>query len=42
MGKKITIYGFTKHISRLMDMSDIIITKPGGLTVSEAIAKMYR
>ncbi len=37
--KKITIYGFTKHISRLMDMSDIIITKPGGLTVSEAIAK---
>ncbi|HHY91503.1 MAG TPA: glycosyltransferase [Clostridiales bacterium] len=37
--KKISIYGFTRHISRLMDISDIIITKPGGLTVSEAIAK---
>ncbi len=37
--KKINIHGFTKHIPQLMDISDIIITKPGGLTVSEAIVK---
>lgn len=37
--KKIIVYGFTKNISELMDKSDVIITKPGGLTVSESIAK---
>lgn len=33
------ILGYTKEVPRLMDLSDIIITKPGGLTVSEAIVK---
>ena len=37
--KEIIVYGFTKEIPQLMDISDVIITKPGGLTVSEAIAK---
>ncbi len=33
------IYGFTNAIHELMDESDVIITKPGGLTTTEAIAK---
>ncbi|MBL4932695.1 MGDG synthase family glycosyltransferase [Clostridium paridis] len=37
--KKLHILGFTKDISAIMDYSDIIISKPGGLTVSESIAK---
>lgn len=36
---KLKVYGFTNQISYLMDNSDIIITKPGGLTTSEAIIK---
>jgi processive 1,2-diacylglycerol beta-glucosyltransferase len=37
--KEIITYGFTRNIDELMDISNIIITKPGGLTVSEAIIK---
>lgn len=37
--KKIYNYGFVNNVNLMMDASDIIITKPGGLTVSEAIAK---
>ncbi|RKD22355.1 processive 1,2-diacylglycerol beta-glucosyltransferase [Caminicella sporogenes DSM 14501] len=37
--KEIIVYGFTNKIPELMDISDIIISKPGGLTVSESIAK---
>ncbi len=37
--KRIYNYGFTDQIDSFMDASDIIITKPGGLTVSEAMAK---
>ena len=37
--KEITIYGFTSEVARLMDASNLMISKPGGLTVSEAIAK---
>lgn len=37
--KKIILYGFTNNIPFIMENSDIIITKPGGLTISEAIAK---
>lgn len=37
--KNVRILGFTTCIPELMDEADIIITKPGGLTVSEAIAK---
>jgi processive 1,2-diacylglycerol beta-glucosyltransferase len=37
--KKVEILGFSDQIPQLMDISDIIITKPGGLTVTEALAK---
>lgn len=37
--KEIVIYGFTNNIPNLMTNSDVLISKPGGLTVSEAIAK---
>lgn len=38
-GKEIKIYGFTHQIPEMMDQSDVIVTKPGGLTVTEAINK---
>jgi processive 1,2-diacylglycerol beta-glucosyltransferase len=31
--------GFVDYVDRLMDASDCIVTKPGGLTTSEALAK---
>lgn len=37
--KKILIYQYSNDISTLMSASDILITKPGGLTVSEALVK---
>lgn len=37
--KKLHILGFSRDVSSLMDYSDLIITKPGGLTVTEAISK---
>lgn len=37
--KKITILGFVTTIPSLMDSMDLIITKPGGLTTTEAIHK---
>jgi processive 1,2-diacylglycerol beta-glucosyltransferase len=37
--KHITLYNYRSDISRLMDASDILITKAGGLTSSEALAK---
>jgi len=37
--KDIEIYGFVNNVDVLMDASDIIISKPGGLTTSEAFAK---
>lgn len=37
--KRVMNFGFTKEVDLLMDASDAIITKPGGLTVSEALAK---
>ncbi len=37
--KKLHILGFTKDISCLMDYCDVIISKPGGLTVTESIVK---
>jgi processive 1,2-diacylglycerol beta-glucosyltransferase len=35
----IHLMGFTKDIDKLMDVSDILITKPGGMTCTEAMAK---
>lgn len=37
--KKIITYGFVDNVELLMDASDCIITKPGGLTTSELLAK---
>ncbi|MBK5252615.1 MAG: glycosyltransferase [Peptostreptococcaceae bacterium] len=36
---KLEVMGFVDNISELMDDADVIVTKPGGLTVSESIAK---
>ena len=37
--KNIYCYQFVDNVDVLMDASDVIITKPGGLTTSEALAK---
>lgn len=37
--KKVVNFGFTDRVSDLMDLSDCIVGKPGGLTSSEALAK---
>ncbi len=37
--KSKTVFGFVDNVDVMMDASDCIITKPGGLTVSEALAK---
>lgn len=37
--KKIHIFGFSNDIASFMEYSDILISKPGGLTVTEAIIK---
>lgn len=37
--KTIYNYGFTDKVDIIMDASDCIVTKPGGLTVSESLAK---
>jgi len=36
---KILLYGYVNNINELMSISDIVITKPGGITTSEALAK---
>lgn len=35
--KNVTILGFTKDVSNLLNISDIVITKPGGLSITEAL-----
>ncbi|HEY0827766.1 MAG TPA: glycosyltransferase [Bacilli bacterium] len=35
----IQILGFTNQIDKLMEVSDLLVTKPGGMTCTEAIAK---
>lgn len=35
----IHLFGFTGDIDKLMDVSDLLITKPGGMTCTEALAK---
>jgi processive 1,2-diacylglycerol beta-glucosyltransferase len=37
--KKVLIFKFTDQIDRLMTLSSFIITKPGGITTAEALAK---
>ncbi|WP_148714043.1 MGDG synthase family glycosyltransferase [Chitinolyticbacter meiyuanensis] len=36
---KVTVLGFVDYIHQLMDAADLIVTKPGGLTTSEILAK---
>lgn len=35
----VTVFGFVNNIHELMDASDLVISKPGGLTTSEVLAK---
>lgn len=37
--KKLYNYGFADNVDVMMDASDCLLTKPGGLTVSESLAK---
>src|SRR5205085_12315245 len=37
--KRVKILGYTRLVNTLMDASDLLVTKPGGLTSSEALAK---
>ena len=37
--KKVRILGYVHNISDLMDCADLIVTKPGGMTISEALIK---
>ena len=37
--KKILIYEFTNNVDELMELATIIITKPGGITTAECLAK---
>ncbi|MBI3012212.1 MAG: glycosyltransferase [Elusimicrobia bacterium] len=37
--RSVQIYGYTRTIPLLMDASDILVTKPGGITTSESLAK---
>lgn len=37
--RKLITYGFINNVDEIMDCCDCIITKPGGLTTSEALAK---
>jgi len=39
MNKDMFVYGFVNNVDVIMDAADCIVTKPGGLTVSEALAK---
>lgn len=37
--KKLLVFGHIENVDQLMEISSIVITKPGGLTASEACAK---
>lgn len=37
--RKTLLFAFTDQVSELMSVSDILITKPGGITTAEALAK---
>jgi processive 1,2-diacylglycerol beta-glucosyltransferase len=36
---RVRLFGYTRRIHMLMEAADLLITKPGGLTTSEALAK---
>lgn len=35
----VTVHGFVSNIHELMDAADVVVTKPGGLTTNEVLAK---
>ena len=37
--KKIILFGYTQSINELMYISDLVVSKPGGVTTSEVLAK---
>lgn len=37
--ERVIVYGFTREVPRLMAEADVLITKPGGLTTTEALHK---
>lgn len=37
--KKIKVVGYTNRVADYMEVSDLIITKPGGMTIAEALVK---
>jgi processive 1,2-diacylglycerol beta-glucosyltransferase len=37
--KKVTAFGYVDFVEKLMEISTLIITKPGGVTTAEALAK---
>lgn len=37
--KRIVLLGYAHNVNELMSVSDLVITKPGGITTSEALAK---
>ena len=37
--QKIVLLGYAHNVNELMSVSDLIVTKPGGITTSEALAK---
>jgi len=39
LGLPVTVYGFVTNIHELMDAADLVVTKPGGLTTNEILAK---
>ncbi|MCK5306162.1 MAG: glycosyltransferase [Candidatus Omnitrophica bacterium] len=39
LSKPLTVYGYVDNIDEIMDASDLLITKPGGITVTEALVK---
>lgn len=36
---KVKVMGFTKEIDEMMQAADLVVTKPGGLTTSEVLAR---
>ncbi|MBB3108582.1 processive 1,2-diacylglycerol beta-glucosyltransferase [Paenibacillus phyllosphaerae] len=35
----VKVLGFTREVSKLMDVSDLLVTKPGGMTCTEGLSK---
>lgn len=39
LASPVTVHGFVSNIHELMDAADVVVTKPGGLTTNEVLAK---